>query len=233
MNNSQPTEPGGGSPDGAPPPRWIGAESAPEPPERPRLSGPFGLDALRREQKAEPVKPSRNHLRLVPPSEPEPPSEPAAAPPTVPEPTAAPPVVTAPAPALTAPVESPAPATRPARILPELGALAGTVLIGTAAALGVDAIIGVLNGLPPAYLLVFLASPIWDLLPRRLPARLAAVAVDAAATIGVWFLVAAVPMQRWVDVQRSYWRAELSFGIACLLVGAVHLVLALRRRAVP
>lgn len=281
MNNSQPTEPAGGQPEGAPPSeRWIGAESAsaaaPEPPGDPeppahgepaadaavsrparsRLAGALGLDAVRiratlriagtrepsdqdtkaTEPEPAPAKRGRSHLRLVPPSEPEPepaphvthtpvPANPPASPP-------APASMAAPIPDV-APPALPEPQPRPIRIFSELSTLAGIVLIGTAAALGVDAVIGGLNGLPPAYLLVFLASPIWDLLPGRLPARLAVIALDTAATIGVWFLVAALPMQRWLDVQRGYWRAEIAFGLACLLVGALHLLIALALRRRP
>jgi hypothetical protein len=100
----------------------------------------------------------------------------------------------------------------------ELAELALVVIAGTAVAAVADGLVGRLDGGPPAYLLLALALPFWDLLPRRLPARLGAVAVLVAAIAAVWFGVALLRPQPW-------WRAEVAFGIGCAVVGAGHVLL--------
>ncbi|HVQ92159.1 MAG TPA: hypothetical protein VMU51_14080 [Mycobacteriales bacterium] len=107
----------------------------------------------------------------------------------------------------------------------ELAELAAVVLVGTAAAGGADALVGRLDGGPPAYLLLVLALPFWDLLPRRLPPRIGVMALLVAAIGAVWLGVAMLAPQPW-------WRAEVAFGASCALVGAGHVLLlaALGRR---
>ena len=99
------------------------------------------------------------------------------------------------------------------------------VLVGSAAAVGADALVGRLDGGPPAYLLLVLALPFWDLLPRRLPSRLGVMALLVAAIGAVWLGVAMLRPELW-------WRAEVAFGVSCALVGAGHVLLlaALGRR---
>jgi hypothetical protein len=99
-----------------------------------------------------------------------------------------------------------------------LAELAAVVLVGSAAAVGADALVGRLDGGPPAYLLLVLALPFWDLLPRRLPFRLGAMALLVAAIGAVWLGVAMLRPEPW-------WRAEIAFGVSCALVGAAHVVL--------
>jgi hypothetical protein len=99
-----------------------------------------------------------------------------------------------------------------------LAELAAVVLAGTAVAVLADGLVGRLDGGPPAYLLVALALPFWDLLPHRLPARVGAVALLVTAIAAVWFGVAMARPQPW-------WRAEIAFGIGCAVVGAGHLLL--------
>jgi hypothetical protein len=84
-------------------------------------------------------------------------------------------------------------------------------------------LVGRLDGGPPAYLLLVLALPFWELLPRRLPRRLAGMAALVALIGAAWFGIALLRPQPW-------WRAEVAFGLACALVGAGH-VLLLRRLA--
>jgi hypothetical protein len=110
----------------------------------------------------------------------------------------------------------------------ELAELSLVVVLGTAAAAVADALVGRLDGRPQAYLLLALALPFWDLLPRRLPERLGAVALLVAAIGAVWFGVAMLRPEPW-------WRAEVAFGVGCALVGAGHVLLLValgRRRTV-
>jgi hypothetical protein len=110
----------------------------------------------------------------------------------------------------------------------ELLELAIVVLLGTGVTAVADALVGRLDGKPQAYLLVALALPFWDLLPRRLPLRLGAVALLVAALAAAWFGIAMLRPQPW-------WRAEAAFGLACALVGTGHLLVATvgRRRVTP
>lgn len=154
-------------------------------------------------------------------------------PPVAPPPTPARPVPPPP-PVLRAPVppprlpdplppapEPPAPAARPRYRRPDLRdegvALLVVIAVGAAAAVGVDTLVGQVDGLPPAYLFVFLALPVWDLLPRPLPARMAVVGADAVLVAAAWWCLAAVP------VPGAVWRNDLAFALACLLTGLVHL----------
>jgi hypothetical protein len=100
----------------------------------------------------------------------------------------------------------------------ELAELAVVVLLGTAASAVADALVGRLDGGPPAYLLLVLALPFWDLLPRRLPERLGAMALLVAAIAAVWLGVALLRPEPW-------WRAEVAFGVGCAVVGAGHVLL--------
>lgn len=99
----------------------------------------------------------------------------------------------------------------------ELAELAGVVAAGTAAGFGADALVGRLDGGPPAYLLLVLALPFWELLPRRLPARLGVMALLVAAIGAVWLAVGLVRPEPW-------WRAEVAFGVGCAVVGAAHVL---------
>jgi hypothetical protein len=102
------------------------------------------------------------------------------------------------------------------------------VLVGTGVAAVADGMVGRLDGGPPAYLLLVLALPFWDLLPRRLPARIGVLALLVAAIAAVWLGVCLLRPEGW-------WRGEVAFGIGCAVVGAGHvLVLAAlsRRRTV-
>lgn len=107
--------------------------------------------------------------------------------------------------------------------------LVAVVGAGTGGAVLADlALGGPGDGHPPLYLLVALAMPFWDALPARPAARSAALATVVGAVGGCWFALAALRPAGW-------WRAEVSFGLACLAVGTVHLLLAAaarRRRTV-
>jgi hypothetical protein len=104
--------------------------------------------------------------------------------------------------------------------------LVAVVGVGTAGALAADwAVGGSGDGHPPLYVLVALALPFWDALPARLGPRLAVVAAVIAAVAAAWFALAMLAGPGW-------WRAEVSFGLSCLVVGTAHLLLAamVRRR---
>jgi hypothetical protein len=110
-------------------------------------------------------------------------------------------------------------------VLRELAELAVVVLVGTGAAVAADQLVGRLDGTPPAYLLLILALPFWDLLPHRLPARVGIVALLVSVIAAAWLGIAMLRPEPW-------WRAEVAFGLACGLVGTAHvlLVAAARRR---
>ena len=114
------------------------------------------------------------------------------------------------------------PGHRPACVrLPLLLLLAGTAA-GTAAAVGADQLVAGLDGDPPLHLLLALALPFWDGLPARLGPRLGVLAAVVLAIAAVWLALAGLRPEPW-------WRAEVSFGAACALVGAAHLLLAAGR----
>jgi hypothetical protein len=99
--------------------------------------------------------------------------------------------------------------------------LLGTVAVGTVGALGIDVLLGPVDGEPPLHMLVVLALPFWDGLPARLGPRLVALAAVVAATAAVWLAAAGLRPEPW-------WRAEVSFGLACAAVGVVQLALSAR-----
>jgi hypothetical protein len=98
------------------------------------------------------------------------------------------------------------------------------VAVGTAGALGIDVLLGPADGEPPLHLLVMLALPFWDGLPARLGPRVVVLAVVVAATAAAWLALAGLRPEAW-------WRAEVSFGLACALVGTVQAALSARGRA--
>ena len=96
---------------------------------------------------------------------------------------------------------------------------------GTAGALVADWAVGRAgDGHRRLYVLIALALPFWDALPARIAPRLAVVAAVVAAVAAVWLGLAMLADPAW-------WRAEVSFGLSCLLVGTAHLgcATALRR----
>lgn len=99
----------------------------------------------------------------------------------------------------------------------EILTLLAIVGIGTAVAVMIDAVIGDFDGAPLIHPLVLLALPTWDLLPRNVLARMGLVAVEVAAIVGCWVLIAALGGS-------AAWRSAPSFGLACLLVGSVHVL---------
>jgi hypothetical protein len=105
----------------------------------------------------------------------------------------------------------------------ELASLFVIVLIGTAATLGVDALFDATDGQPPAYLLIFMSLPVWDLFPRRLVPRLAATVGLTLLTVATWVGFAVLPVPRWTGLRHAVWAGEFSFGAACLAAGAVSL----------
>jgi hypothetical protein len=102
--------------------------------------------------------------------------------------------------------------------------LLGTVGAATVAALGIDVLLGPVDGEPPLHLLVMLALPFWDGLPARLGPRLLALAAVVAAIAAAWLALGGLRPEPW-------WRAEVSFGLACALVGAAQVALSARGRA--
>lgn len=96
-----------------------------------------------------------------------------------------------------------------------VGWVVGSVAVGTAAAYGVDALVGPVDGHPAVYLLVLQALPFWDRLPAGLWRRLAVLVGLAGAVAAVWWGLAGLRPEPW-------WRAEVAFGLACALVGTVH-----------
>jgi hypothetical protein len=100
----------------------------------------------------------------------------------------------------------------------ELAELSVLVLAGTGVAAAADGLVGRLDGGPPAYLLLALALPFWDLLPRRLPARFGAVALLVLGIAAVWLGVGMLRPEPW-------WRAEVAFGIGCAVVGTGQVLL--------
>ena len=90
--------------------------------------------------------------------------------------------------------------------------------LGTAAAVGADALVGTVDGQPAVYLLVLFLLPFWDRLPARVAARLAVLAGVAAAVATGWYALSAVHDAGW-------WPAG-SFGLACAVAGTVPLLLA-------
>jgi hypothetical protein len=102
--------------------------------------------------------------------------------------------------------------------------LLGTVGAGTAATLGTDVLLGPLDGEPPLHLLVVLALPFWDGLPARLGPRVLVLTAVVGATAAAWLALAGLRPEPW-------WRAEVSFGLACALVGTVQAALSARGRA--
>jgi hypothetical protein len=110
----------------------------------------------------------------------------------------------------------------------ELVELVLVVAGGTGVGLLADRLVGGLDGGPPAYLLVALALPFWDLLPAGLQRRLPALAGLVALLAAAWWGFAQVSTAGW-------WRGEGAFGLSCLLVGALPAVLLVvgdRRRTV-
>ena len=90
--------------------------------------------------------------------------------------------------------------------------------IGTGGALGADRAVGGLDGRPAVHLLMVLALPFWDGLPARLGPRLLVLAAVLAAIGAAWLALAGLRQEAW-------WQAEVSFSLACALVGIAELVL--------
>lgn len=119
-----------------------------------------------------------------------------------------------------APEQSPEPSRRRHRrvaVGEELLTLLAVVAAGTAIAVVIDGVIGSVDGSPLIHPLVLLALPTWDLLPRNVIACMGLVAGEVAAIVGCWVLVAALG-------DSSAWRAAPAFGVACLIVGTIHVV---------
>jgi hypothetical protein len=95
--------------------------------------------------------------------------------------------------------------------------------LGTGAALGADRLVGGLDGRPALHLLVLLALPFWDGLPARAAPRLLVLVAVVAAVAASWLALAGLRPEPW-------WRAEVSFGLACALVGAADTALSVLRR---
>jgi len=104
-----------------------------------------------------------------------------------------------------------------------LGWTLGASGLGTGAALGADRLVGGLDGRPALHLLVLLALPFWDGLPARPGPRLLVLAVVVAAVAATWLALAGLRPEAW-------WGAEISFGLACALVGATEVALSARHR---
>jgi hypothetical protein len=117
-----------------------------------------------------------------------------------------------------APAGGAAPAAAGGWVRRQLVELALVVLVGTGAGVAADALVGRLDGGPPAYLLLVLVLPFWELLPRRLPRRLAAMAALVGLIGAAWLGIALLLPQPW-------WRGEVAFGLSCALVGAGQVVL--------
>ncbi len=90
----------------------------------------------------------------------------------------------------------------------------GVPVAGTGLALLGDHLLGGLDGRPALHLLIVLALPFWDALPARLGPRVLSMAGLVAATATVWLVLGSLRPEPW-------WRAEVSFGLACLLVAAI------------
>jgi hypothetical protein len=90
-------------------------------------------------------------------------------------------------------------------------------VLGTAAAVGVDALVGDVDGQPAVYLLVLFLLPFWDRLPARVSARLGMLAAVTAAVAAGWYGLSAAHDAGW-------WPAG-SFGLACAIAGTVPVLL--------
>lgn len=101
--------------------------------------------------------------------------------------------------------------------------LLAVVTVGTAAAFAADRALGAPDGHPPLHVLVLLALPFWDALPARPARRVAATAALTAAVALLWLLLGGLRPE-------PAWRDQLSFGLACALVGAAQLALSSARR---
>jgi hypothetical protein len=108
---------------------------------------------------------------------------------------------------------------RRAGVIGDVAELVALVVVGVTVALAVDGFVGPLDGRPPVHAFLVLALPFWDRLPRRIPVRLAEIAIMLAAVGAVWLGLAALRPQSW-------WRAEIACGLACALVGAARILLA-------
>jgi hypothetical protein len=144
-------------------------------------------------------------------------------PPAAGRPPAGPPPQPRPARTRTA-VQDEAPDGRPRAWARALGILLGTVALGTVLALGADVLVGPVDGEPPLHLLVALALPFWDGLPARLGPRLLVLVAVVGAVAGGWLALAVLRPEPW-------WRAEVSFGLACAVVGTLQVALSARGRA--
>jgi hypothetical protein len=108
---------------------------------------------------------------------------------------------------------------RRAGVVGDITELIVLVVVGATVALAVDGFVGPLDGRPPVHAFLVLALPFWDRLPRRIPVRLAEIAIMLAAVGAVWLGLSALRPQSW-------WRAEIACGLACALVGAARILLA-------
>jgi hypothetical protein len=122
-----------------------------------------------------------------------------------------------PLPALPPRVRSPAQpvAHPPRRALIDLVLPVVVIVAGTGVAVGADLLVGRFDGSPPVYVLVLFLLPFWDVLPDRPLTRLAALAGLASAVAAGWLALALRRPEAW-------WRGEISFGLACLLVATAH-----------
>lgn len=102
--------------------------------------------------------------------------------------------------------------------------LLGIVGTGTAGALGADLLLGPVDGWPALHLLVVLALPFWDALPARLGPRLLVLVAMLAAVAAAWVAIAGLRPEQW-------WRAEVSFGLACAAAGVLQVAVSGRGRA--
>jgi hypothetical protein len=103
-------------------------------------------------------------------------------------------------------------------LLREIAELLAVVVGGTGMGLLADRLVDGLDGGPPAYLLVALALPLWDLLPRRPLERIGVLVGLVAGIAAVWWVVGRLRPEGW-------WRGEVAFGIGCAVVGALPAVL--------
>ncbi|HEY6749348.1 MAG TPA: hypothetical protein VI357_26990, partial [Mycobacteriales bacterium] len=117
-------------------------------------------------------------------------------------------------------------ARRPAGRGERVGWVWGGVAAGTALGAGLDRAVGGLDGKPALFLLVIFTLPFWDRLPARLPARLATLAGLLVAVAAAWLAIAPARPEAW-------WRGELSFGLACAIVGTVHALATAGRTVEP
>jgi hypothetical protein len=102
-----------------------------------------------------------------------------------------------------------------------LGWVAAAAAAGTAGALAADRALGGVDGRPALHLLIVLALPVWDALPARPGPRVLALAALVAAVAASWLLLADLRPEVW-------WRAQVSFGLACALAGTVQVLLSVR-----